>query len=233
MLSAPQVHTNEHGTNLYCLCCAQVSGILPTGLNHPRPLVVLNDKRYFSDGCLLDDKRMILDIEQLAEQIQVAYPHADVLVVRLRDYSIPDQMRFMAAATVFITTPGSSSHMAVFMPYGSTAVIVGGPEDESTQNLPPWVSYTSFNELDRWFPLTYVHFVRYATDIADTSSYVVKPDLNLVGARWQPYDSVERARWWNYNADVRVDMHRLEPTLDDALGLSVKTAAPDTATAKH
>jgi hypothetical protein len=186
---------------------------MPAVMPRKRPVVVLNDKRYHQGGKLLKDKRIILDIEHLAARITDAYPQADVMVVRLRDMPMVEQLLIMSAAQVYITTAGSSSHLAVFMPRGSHVILLGGPETAKDKEI-PWGQYTSFNELDRWFPLTYVQFHRYVTNINDTSSYTIEP---MPGA-WQPREHL-RSRWHRYNANIRVQMHRLQPMLDQALGV--------------
>lgn len=128
-----------------------MSGIFPQALTRARPLILLNDKRFTDkDGTLQDDRRMLLDIEALSRQLAAAFPHADVLPVRLRDLGMPDQLRLMAATRVFVTTSGSSSQPLVFMPRGATAIVVGQPEDEKTKALGPGVRFQSFEELDRW-----------------------------------------------------------------------------------
>lgn len=186
---------------------------MPSALARKRTLVVLNDKRYHKGANLTTDKRSILHIEELAADIIAAYPQADVLVAKFRDMQMVEQLQIMSVAQVFITTAGSSSHLAVFMPRGSHAILLGGPETEKDKEA-PWGSYTSFNELDRWFPLTYVQFQRYATDINDTASYSVQ----VVPGEWEPPGEAGRNRWRLYNANLRVDMHRLRPMLDQALG---------------
>lgn len=191
-----------------------MSDIIPAALTRTRPLILLNDKRYHKGSELLSDKRLILDIDKLASEISAAYPDADVLVVKLRDMPMVEQIQIMSAVQVFITTAGSSSHMAVFMPKGSSVIYLGAPETEQEKQT-PWMSFTAFNELDRWFPLAYVEFLRYTTDINDTSSYLVRP----IPGMWQPGDAEGRDRWWRYNADVRVDVERLRPMLNQALGL--------------
>lgn len=206
------------------LCCIllcrhppQVSGIIPEALKPIKPLIVLNDKRYTSHGQVMEDRRMILDIDALADSIQEAYPFANVMVVAFRDYTLTDQMRFLAGAKVFITTAGSSSHMLVFMPRGSTTIMLGGPEDDEAKAA-PWGPYTSFNELDRWLPLSYVDIQRYETNVRDKEWFEVKRNPDIVATSWQPPNPQVNARWWQYNADIRVDMQRLRPMLDRALG---------------
>src|SRR5689334_19034646 len=127
----------------------QVSGILPSAIARKRALVVLNDKRYHQIANLTTDKRVILEIEDLAAEIAAAYPQVDVLLAKFRDMPMVEQLRTMSMAQVFITTAGSSSHLAVFMPRGGHTIYLGGPEtEEEKQN--PWGPYTAFNELDRW-----------------------------------------------------------------------------------
>lgn len=191
-----------------------MSDIYPAALTRKRPLILLNDKRYHQGSELRSDKRVIIGINDLASDISAAYPAADVLVVKFRDMPMVEQLQIMSAVQVFITTAGSSSHLAVFMPEGSSVIYLGGPEtDEEKQK--PWMSYTAFNELDRWFPLSYVQFQRYATDINTTSSY----EIQLPPGTWMPGNEEERYRWRRYNANIRVDMERLRPMLDTALGL--------------
>lgn len=183
-------------------------------MTRKKPLIVLNDKRYHRGSRLSSDKRMLLDIEELAAKLSDAYPMADILAVKFRDMPLVEQLQMMAATTVFITTAGSSSHMAVFMRPGSSAVVVGGLEDQQSQKT-PWIRFTPFDELDRWFPLTYVQFQRYAIDMNDTEHYTIVKHENA----WEPDGAEERDRWWRYNANIRVDMKKLRPMLDQALGL--------------
>jgi hypothetical protein len=156
---------------------------------------------------------MILDIDNLAVEVGAAYPAADVLVVKFRDMPMVEQLQIMSIAQVFITTAGSSSHLAVLMPRGSHVIYLGGPETEA-EKASPWGQYTSFNELDRWFPLTYVQFHRYVVEFNDKNSYTTDTPPGI----WQPPDAVLRERWRLYNANIRVDMVRLRLMLDQALG---------------
>lgn len=128
---------------------AQVSGILPAAHTRRRPLVLLNDKRYRGEGSgLTSDKRAILNIDALAASIAAAYPGVDVLAVKFRDMPMVEQLQLMSAASVFVTTAGSSSLLSVFQPAGSLVILLGGPEDEDALQR-PFISYTPFNELDR------------------------------------------------------------------------------------
>lgn len=185
---------------------------MPLGMTRRKPLIVLNDKTYTKDGKAMVDKRSILDLPQLSAAISAAYPFADVLVVRFRDLPLVEQLQVMTATSVFITTAGSSSHLAAFMSRGSSVVMLGGPETEAAKTT-PWSRFTPFDELDRWFPLTYVQFFRYAVDKNDTAHYTItKPE----GA-WEPGGAASEQ--WYYNANIRVDMERLRPMLDQALGM--------------
>lgn len=206
-------NTEHHGVVVAGVAFLQVSDVMPSALARKRPLILLNDKRYRHGGQLKIDKRMILDIDGLAVDIATAYPQTDVVVARFRDMPMVEQLQIMSVAQVFITTAGSSSHLAVFMPRGSHVIYLGGPETEQEKQN-PWGAYTSFNELDRWFPITYVQFQRYVTDIKHNMSYT----LDLPPDAWQPGDPPLRERWQRYNANLRVDMGRLRPMLDKALG---------------
>jgi hypothetical protein len=131
-----------------------------------------------------------------------------VRAVRLRDLSWPDKLRLLSRTSVFITTQGSSAFRLVFLPRGSTAVIVGGPETGS----PEWVN---FHELDRWFPLSYVQFSRYEVHTQNKWEY----EVQVVPGWWQPewYKPLARRAWWLYNANVRIDLQRLRGVLDSIL----------------
>lgn len=192
------------------LIVCQVAGVLQEE-SGSRPLILLNDKRYYEPGKpeLQDDRRMILHIEMLADEIRTAYPMADVISARFRDLEWPDQLRLLSAATVFITTQGSSAFRLVFLPADSTCIMVGSPE------LPGEQQWLSFHELDRWFPLSYVHFERYQISHENTTDYqiMVRP------GHWQPPGEDAARRWWLYNAHVRLQMDRLAPMLDKALSL--------------
>jgi hypothetical protein len=193
----------------------KVSDIMPAALARKRPLVVISDKRYHRNGKLTTDKRIILNVEDLAADIAAAHPDVDVVIAKFRDMPWVEQLQVMSVAQVYITTAGSSSHMAVFMPRGGQVILLGCPEPENDQDV-AWGKYTAFTELDRWFPLTYVQFQRYTTDIKDNSSYAIQP----LQGRWEPEDPVLRARWRLYNANLHVDFRRLQPMLDQALGFS-------------
>jgi hypothetical protein len=129
-----------------------------------------------------------------------------VRAVRLRDLSWPDKLRLLSRTSVFVTTQGSSAFRLVFLPRGSTAVIVGGPETGS----PEWVN---FHELDRWFPLSYVQFSRYEIHTQNTWEY----EVQVVPGWWQPDNRRARRAWWLYNAHVRMDIQRLRGLLDGIL----------------
>jgi hypothetical protein len=131
-----------------------------------------------------------------------------VRAVRLRDLSWPEKLRLLSRTSVFITTQGSSAFRLVFLPRGSTAVIVGGPETAS----PEWVN---FHELDRWFPLSYVQFSRYEVHTQNKDEY----EVQVVPGWWQPewYKPLARRAWWLYNANVRIDIQRLRGVLDSIL----------------
>lgn len=193
-------------------CVLQVSGILSSTFTHQRPLIILNDKTFHTGHTFHTDKRLILEVEALAADLRAAYPDADVLAVRFRDLPMIEQIQVMSGAQVFITTAGSSSHMAVFM-RGGHVILLGGPEDDDAKDK-PWTTYSPFDELDRWFPLTYVQFLRYSTDIADTQSYTMEQPPGV----WQPPPGVLRDRWNRYNANIRVNMTKLLPMLDAVLG---------------
>eukprot|EP00878_Enallax_costatus_P045570 GHUV01054984.1.p1 GENE.GHUV01054984.1~~GHUV01054984.1.p1 ORF type:complete len:485 (+),score=44.64 GHUV01054984.1:527-1981(+) len=188
----------------------QVAGVVQDKPNS-RPLILLNDKRYRDapgSSVLQDDRRMILDIEQLANDIRQAYPHTDVIPVRFRELAWPDQLRLLSTSTVFITTQGSSAFRLVFLPLGSSCIMVGSPE------LPGEQEWQSFHELDRWFPLNYVRLERYPIPYSNTSDEFVvwrKP------GHWEPGGQEAARRWWLYNAHVRLHLARLKPMLDRAL----------------
>lgn len=188
----------------------QVAGVVG-GSYTSRPLILLNDKRYHdsSSSTLKSDRRMILDIEQLAEEIRAAYPTADVVAVRFRDLSWPDQLQMISQAKMFITTQGSSAFRWIWLPPGSTCIVIGAPEESGH------TEWKSFHELDRWFPLSYVAFERYSVSADSTGDYVV----SVKPGQWQPKDPAAAKRWWLYNADVRVQLEQLRPMIDQALGL--------------
>jgi hypothetical protein len=129
-----------------------------------------------------------------------------VRAVRLRDLSWPDKLRLLSRTSVFITTQGSSAFRLVFLPRGSTTVVVGSPETGS----PEWVN---FHELDRWFPLSYVQFSRYEVNTQNKHEY----EVEVVPGWWQPDNRRARRAWWRYNAHVRIDIWRLRGLLDSIL----------------
>uniref|UniRef100_A0A383VIN0 Glycosyltransferase 61 catalytic domain-containing protein n=1 Tax=Tetradesmus obliquus TaxID=3088 RepID=A0A383VIN0_TETOB len=169
-----------------------------------KPLILINDKRYGVNG--QEDRRMLLDIEPLIGNLSELYPAAEVKAVRFRDMEIPEQIRWIARAKVFITTQGSSAFLLVFLPAGATCIVVGSPSGNST-------TWTSFYELDRWFPLTYVQFQRYEVDVNSIAEYEVK----TVPGHWQPDNPAEARDWWLYNANVRLRLERLKVLLEPAL----------------
>lgn len=77
----------------------------------------------------------------------------------------------------------------------------------------PDTQWTSFYELDVWFPLTYVRFVRYEIKLEDTNDYKVEKGRGF----WAPSDPEDNRNWWLYNSDVRLDMKRLTGILDPIL----------------
>jgi hypothetical protein len=130
-----------------------------------------------------------------------------VHAVRLRDLTWPEQLRMMSRTAVFITTQGSSAFRLVFMPRGSTAVIVGGPDTYSP-------TLVNFHELDKYFPLSYVQFSRYKVDNENEAEYEVLP----VPGKWPPwYHPLAKRAWWRYNANVKVNIQRLRGLMDDVL----------------
>ena len=134
----------QNCTILGCCCClSQVGGVLESqslGPSQTRPLIILNDKRYGPSA--KPDRRMILDIDELAANISALYPNAEVLAVRFRDLEWSDQLRLLSRATVFITTQGSSAFRLVFMPKGATCIMIGSPDPKKSE-------WKSFHELDR------------------------------------------------------------------------------------
>lgn len=98
------------------------------------------------------------------------------------------------------------------MPRGSHVILLGGPETEKERQQ-PWLDYTPFNELDRWFPLTYAQFHRYTTDNLDRKTYTIE---ELPGT-WRPNTAELQDMWRRYNANIRVDMQKLRPILDSVL----------------
>eukprot|EP00878_Enallax_costatus_P041671 GHUV01048513.1.p1 GENE.GHUV01048513.1~~GHUV01048513.1.p1 ORF type:complete len:150 (+),score=8.38 GHUV01048513.1:562-1011(+) len=148
---------------------------------------------------------MILDIENLVASIQSEYTTADVVAARFRDLSWPDQLRLLSQASVFITTQGSSAFRWVWLRPGATVIVLGAP-NAFTPN-----EWKNFHELDKWFPLHYIRFEKYLVDINKTGDYKAQAE------EWQKGDRGQQ-EWWLYNSDVRVQMDRLRPLLDKALG---------------
>lgn len=179
------------------------AGVLDV-MQHSKPLIVLNDKRFGPQGS--SDRRMILDIESVAANISAAFPEASVQTVRFRDLQWHVQLHMLARTKVFITTQGSSAFRLVFLPPGSTCIMIGSPEEPKTD-------WRSFHELDRWFPLSYVSFLRYVIDINNLNDYEVSP----VPGHWQPGDAVANRQWWQYNANIRLSWERLFPMIAQAL----------------
>lgn len=180
----------------------QVAGVLDKKVN-ARPLILLNDKRFHGTrpDTLGNDRRMILNIEQLATEIKATYPSADVVPVRFRDLTWPDQLRLLSQAVVFITTQGSSAFRLVWLPPGAACIMIGSPK------APVKTEWKSYHELDRWFPLSYIQYHMYEIDHNKTDDYVL------------PAWSTNDIGWWYYNADVRVRMERLRPILGQILGM--------------
>lgn len=172
---------------------------------HNQPLVLLNDKRSGPGGT--PDRRMVKDVEALASNLSMLYPSANFTAVRFRDMPWAEQLHLLSRAKIFITTQGSSAFRLVFLPRGAVCVMVGAPEGNQTE----WVS---FHELDRWFPLSYIQFVRYTISIHNITEYTVQ----IMPGHWQPTDQKGRDNWWLYNADVRLDVQRLKMILDPILG---------------
>lgn len=169
-------------------------------------LVVLNDKR--SGVQAAADRRMIIAIDDLADSIAQSLKGVEVRVARFRDMEWPEQLRLLSKARVFITTQGSSAFRLVFLPKGATCIIIGAP-------TPAGSVWQSYHELDRWFPLTYIHVQRYDIHHNQTTDYQVK----IFPGHWQPPDPEEAKDWWLYNADVSVRLPRLLPLLETALAL--------------
>lgn len=105
-----------------------------------KPLVLLNDKRFGPRSKA--DRRMIMDIDKVAADLQALYPNVEVRAVRFRDMSWPDQLQLLSRARVFVTTQGSSAFRLVFLPKGATCIVVGSPDPKGTE-------WKSFHELDR------------------------------------------------------------------------------------
>jgi hypothetical protein len=148
---------------------------------------------------------MMMDIEALAQNLTAQYP-AGVQAVRFRDMEWREQLRVLSQTKVFITTQGSSAFRLVFLPPGATCIMIGAPEPHNT-------SWKSFHELDRWFPLTYVQFLRYEIPMSAVDEYEVK----VWPGWWQPVDAEGQKNWWLYNADVRLKKERLYPILESVL----------------
>uniref|UniRef100_A0A383WL63 Glycosyltransferase 61 catalytic domain-containing protein n=1 Tax=Tetradesmus obliquus TaxID=3088 RepID=A0A383WL63_TETOB len=170
-----------------------------------RQLILINDKRFGASN--ETDRRMLLDIEPLVEKLSALYPGFEVRAVRFRDLTWTEQLRWMSRAKVFVTTQGSSAFRFVFLPPGATCVVVGSPASNNTTYFKP------FHELDRWFSLSYVQFLRYGMSVDSTAEY----EVQRVPGHWQPDDAVEAHDWWMYNANVRVQAERLQAMLDPVL----------------
>lgn len=91
--------------------------------------------------------------------------------------------------------------------------MVGNPVNITDASYEGRTQYTPFHELDAWFPLTYVRFIRYEIELQNINDYRVRH----IDGLWQPDDPQERINWWLYNADVRLDMGKLIPMIDPVL----------------
>jgi len=183
--------------------CLQVNNITTGTLSQTRPLILLNDKRHGPNASA--DRRMILNIDEISANLTVMYPAAEVRAIRFRDLTLDEQVRWLSRASVFITTQASSSFGLVFLPKGATCIMIGAPQS-STKTV-----WTSFYELDHWFPLTYVNIHKYSIPLdSNGTQYEVKV---LPGA-WQPPDVNEVGNWWLYNANVWLMLDRLKVMLD-------------------
>lgn len=147
LLAVDHAHTAGHRTDTVALYLytlhLQVAGVLESPSVAPpqaKPLILLNDKRYGNTAKA--DRRMIMDIDRVAADLQELYPNAEVRAVRFRDLSWPDQLRLLSRASVFVTTQGSSAFRLVFLPKGATCIMVGSPDPKITE-------WKSFHELDR------------------------------------------------------------------------------------
>lgn len=141
---------------------------------------------------------MIKDVELVTANLTTMYPSAEVQAVRLRDLQWPRQLQLLQRAKVFITTQGSSAFRLVFLPRGAKCIIIGSPRNNPGEWQP-------FHELDKWFPLSYVQFLRY--EVEHASEYEVRGPQG-----WN--DSAVGRHWWTYNADVRLNISRVQEMLD-------------------
>jgi len=90
----------------------QVNSFTGNAAGRHKPLILLNDKRF---GLHSErDRRMILNIDEVAANLTAMYPDAEVKVIRFRDLALAQQIKWLARAKVFITTQASSSFGLVF-----------------------------------------------------------------------------------------------------------------------
>ncbi|KAF8056745.1 POMGNT2 [Scenedesmus sp. PABB004] len=175
----------------------ELAGVVEDNSAHhtrPRDLVLLNDKRHGSEA----DRRMIMDIEQVAANLSAALPSAEVAAVRIRDLAWPDQLRVLTRTSVFITTQGSSAFRLIFLPRGAVCVMVGAPAE-------PGSEWESFHELDKWFPLSWVEFVKYEVPLNATWAYEPSP----LSCTWVNNTNTRDRGWCLYNANIRLNASRL------------------------
>jgi hypothetical protein len=82
------------------------------------------------------------------------------------------QLQLMASSTVFVTTEGSSSFRYLFLPTGASAIVVAHP-DNITAGATTLAAEYPFHEMDKFFSVSYIHFLKYRVDIRDTDEYEV------------------------------------------------------------
>lgn len=127
--------------------------------------------------------------------------------VAFMSLSWPAQLELLGRTAVFITTEGSSSFRYVFLPPGASSIILSHP-DVFTPGAEPRGEFAAFHEIDKYFPLTYVRFLKYRVDMAHRDEYVSSPTFENGKPQAEKYQL--------YNAHVIAKVERLKPMVQEA-----------------
>jgi hypothetical protein len=93
-----------------------------------------------------------------------------VAAVKFTALSWRRQLDVLASTTIFVTTEGSSGFRYVFLPAGASAIVLGHP-DNTTAGAVPLGTIEEFHEIDKYFPISYVNFIKYWVDVKDKDEY--------------------------------------------------------------
>lgn len=160
--------------------------------------VVLNDKRVqdgFYSGQL--DRRQIINIKEVEEHLKKALPAIRVESIKFVPMPWAEQLKKLSETTVFITTQGSAAFRFVFLPPGASVIFLSHPVD-ITPGAPPTTSVLPFHEVDKYFSLSYLRFLKYWVSINSTNEY----------AEWDVNDPKRRDI---YHSHIIVNLTRIEP----------------------